>query len=171
MLIQLRRAVTLAALAGAALAAAAQSQVAGVTSELKVWVVAGRPDGAEDLLAARTVKPGDVLQYSAIYRNAGDQPVSKLEASLPIPPGTELIDVARLPTTASASLDGHVFELLPIKRKQRRADGQWAEVVVPLSEVRYVRWPKQDLAPGDSFTTTARVRVVQSGAGASPPGR
>ena len=151
--------VCLAALSAPAFAAA---EKATLTSELQVWNVVKKADGAEALLPAQSVKPGDVLQYTAVYRNADSRAVSHLVASLPIPAGTELVDASAVPREVQASLDGRVYAATPLMRKLRRADGQMVDVPVPLTEYRYLRWPEQQIAAGASFSTSARVRVVSS---------
>ena len=152
--------VSLMALSAVAPAAAAEK--AALTSELQVWNVVKKADGAEALLPAQSVKPGDVLQYTAVYRNADSRAVSRLVASLPIPAGTELVPASTLPREVLASLDGKVYAAAPLMRKLRRADGQMVDVPVPLTEYRYLRWPEQQIAAGASFSTSARVRVVSS---------
>ena len=152
--------VSLMALSAVAPAAAAEK--AALTSELQVWNVVRKADGAEALLPAQSVKPGDVLQYTAVYRNADSRAVSRLVASLPIPAGTELVPASTLPREVLASLDGKVYAAAPLMRKLRRADGQLVDVPVPLTEYRYLRWPEQQIAAGASFSTSARVRVVSS---------
>ena len=151
--------VCLVALSPSAFAAA---EKATLTSELQVWNVVKKADGAEALLPAQSVKPGDVLQYTAVYRNADSRAVSHLVASLPIPAGTELVGASAVPREVQASLDGKVYAATPLMRKLRRADGQMVDVPVPLTEYRYLRWPEQQIAAGASFSTSARVRVVSS---------
>ena len=129
--------------------------------------VVTKADGAEALLPAQSVKPGDVLQYTAVYKNADSRAVSHLVASLPIPAGTELVSASALPREVRASLDGKVYAAAPLMRKLRRADGQMVDVPVPLTEYRFLRWPEQQIAAGASFSTSARVRVVSSLASAS----
>lgn len=159
-MIPLTLVVSLMALSAVAPAAAAEK--ATLTSELQVWNVVRKADGAEALLPAQSVKPGDVLQYTAVYRNADSRAVSRLVASLPIPAGTELVGASAVPREVQASLDGKVYAATPLMRKQRRADGQMVDVPVPLTEYRYLRWPEQQIAAGASFSTSARVRVVSS---------
>ena len=156
--------VCLMALSAPAFAAA---EKATLTSELQVWNVVKKADGAEALLPAQSVKPGDVLQYTAVYRNSDSRAVNHLVASLPIPAGTELVDASAVPREVQASLDGKVYAATPLMRKLRRADGQMVDVPVPLTEYRYLRWPEQQIAAGASFSTSARVRVVSSLASAS----
>ena len=150
------------------LSLAAHAESGKLTSELKVWSVVRQADGAETLQPAQTVKPGDVLQYSAVYMNPDQRPVTRLMASLPIPAGTELVGASALPREVQASVDGNVYAAVPLMRKARRADGQVVDVPVPLAEYRHLRWPEQQVAAGASFTTSARVRVVSASATSNP---
>lgn len=152
----------------AVLSLAAHANNGALTSELKVWSVVKQADGSETLRSAQTVKPGDVLQYTAVYLNSGQRPVKRLMASLPIPAGTELVGASAVPHEVQASVDGKVYAALPLMRKARRADGQVVDVPVPLAEYRSLRWPEQQVAAGASFTTTARVRVVSASATTHP---
>ena len=152
-----------------ALAVAAAADKPALTSELQVWNVVKKADGGEALLPAQSVKPGDVLQYTAVYRNADSRAVSRLIASLPIPAGTEFVGASALPREAQASLDGKVYATTPLMRKLRRADGQMADVPVPLIEYRFLRWPEQQVAAGATYSTSARVRVVSASTTAVAP--
>lgn len=151
----------------AVLSLAAHADNGGLTSELKVWNVVKQADGVETLQPAQTVKPGDVLQYTAVYKNSGHRAVSRLMASLPIPAGTELVGASAVPHEVQASVDGKVYATVPLMRKARRADGQVVDVPVPLAEYRSLRWPEQQVAVGASFTTSARVRVASASASAT----
>lgn len=147
----------------------------GLTSHLKVHQVLMLANGDEALQAIASIKPGDVLQYAAVFSNPGPRAVSRLQASLPIPVGTELLTGSAAPRGVLASVDGKVYQPLPLMRKIRRPDGQWIEVAVPPAEIRSLRWPEQALAAGASFSATARVRVntaappAAGGSGTSPP--
>lgn len=151
------------------LPAFAAAEKATLTSELQVWTVVKNADGAETLQPAQSVKPGDVLQYTAVYRNADTRAVSRLVASLPIPAGTELVAASASPREVQASLDGKVYAAAPLMRKVRRADGQMVDVPVPLTEYRYLRWPEQQVVAGTTYSTSARVRVVSVSATAVAP--
>ncbi len=152
----------------AMLSLTALAQNGNLTSELKVWLVAMQANGGETLRPADTVKPGDTLQYTAVYTNAGARPVSRLVANLPIPQGSEYVGASAVPAGALASLDGVAFAPEPLKRKVRQADGKLVDVPVPLAEYRALRWPEQQLAAGASLSTSARVRIVSAVAGAEP---
>jgi hypothetical protein len=138
---------------------------AKVVSDLKVSRVVKARDGAdEQLLPATSVKPGDVLQYTAVYTNQSRQDVRRLVASLPIPVGTEIVEVAALPREVMASVDGKTFASMPLTRKVRRVDGSTADEPVPLGEYRYLRWPEQQLGTAKTFSTGMRVKVVSTAA-------
>jgi uncharacterized repeat protein (TIGR01451 family) len=131
-----------------------------VTSTLSVTRIVVGKDGKETRTGADSAKPGDVLEYVAEYRNTGKSPARKLEATLPIPSGTELLAATARPAEVRASLDGAKFEPVPLKRKVKRADGSMAEEPVPYSEYRFLRWAPRDLAAGRSARFSARVRLV-----------
>jgi uncharacterized repeat protein (TIGR01451 family) len=157
---QRSRFLTLSLLWLASLVGSAAAWAAGdVVSELMVWSVAQRDGGTEALLPVRTVKPGELLQYTAVYTNQGKAPVTRVVATLPVPAGMEL---AAVPAATLASLDGKSYAPAPLMRKVRGADGKEAEVAVPLSEYRSLRWPEQQIAAGAKYSVSARMQVVST---------
>ncbi len=143
-----------------------------VTSTLAVSRISAQADGKEIAVPANAAKPGDLLEYVAEYRNAGKDVARKLEATLPIPVGTEYLPGSGRPAPASASLDGKIYEPEPLKRKVKQANGESAEQLVPYSEYRFLRWAARDLAVGTSLKYSARVRLLMAPApvGAASPG-
>jgi uncharacterized repeat protein (TIGR01451 family) len=117
-------------------------------------------DGKETLVPATTAKPGDVIEYSATYRNTSRQAIGGLEATIPIPGNTEFVPGSAQPAGAKASLDSRSWADMPLKRKVRR-DGREVEEQVPFREYRYLRWFPGELGGDKSMTFTARVRVVE----------
>lgn len=161
---------TMAALLMAAwlVAGASSAHAQQVASELAVMRVVkaldanppnGRP-GAEQLVAAEAVKPGELLQYTTTFRNTGKLPARRLAATLPIPAGTDYVASPDAEADLQASLDGTSFDAVPLMRRVNAPDGKTLTVPVPLTEYRVLRWPARDLAAGASFTTRARVRVI-----------
>jgi hypothetical protein len=132
---------------------------ATLRSELTVKQVVVLDNGTESLRPAAEVKPNDLLQYAASYVNTGSSPVQHLVASLPIPPGTQWIESSAVPRGVLASTDGKVFLPVPLMRRVKDANGHVNEVPVPLSEYRVLRWAEQVVAPGATYTVSARVRV------------
>jgi len=149
-------AATLCAFAALALA---QSPGPLVTTLDARKVIVGA-DGKESFDTATVVKPGDVIEYVATYRNTGKQPLVKLEATLPIPHDTEFIAASARPANAQASVDGQHFLPMPLKRKVRAADGRQTEQLVPTREYRYLRWYPDQLGSEKALSFSARVRVI-----------
>ena len=116
-------------------------------------------DGKEILQSAVTAKPGEILEEVATYTNKSKSPLKSLEATLPIPPNTELLMSSVRPGNAKASTDGREFFMMPLKRKVRQASGVEVEQSVPLSEYRYLRWYAGDLAAEKSLVFSARFKV------------
>ena len=116
-------------------------------------------DGKETLLSAEVAKPGDILEEVATYSNKSSAPLKSLQATLPIPPSTELLIASIKPAGAKASLDGNEFSNLPLKRRVKQANGVEIEQPVPISEYRYLRWYPGELLPGKSLVFTARFKV------------
>jgi len=155
------------ALAATALTLAAALPVQGeggaqspVEVRLDVQLIARSADGRETRTSAAAAKPGDTLEYVVTYRNSSHEPVRDLQATLPIPPATELVPGSARPSTARASLDAREFAAMPLKRKVKR-EGREVEEAVPMKEYRYVRWAVPLLRAGESLTFVARVKVLE----------
>ena len=130
-----------------------------VTNTLTVQRVVQQPDGQERTEPAAAARPGNILEYAAEFHNAGPSVARGLEATLPIPVGTALIQGSVRPPDARASLDGTTFAAMPLTRKVRRPDGSVVEEPVPIAEYRFLRWPPTDLAAKASLVVRARVTV------------
>jgi len=143
----------------AVLPAVAQQGTSPLVTQLEARKVVRAADGKESFAAADSAKPGDVIEYVATYRNTGKQPIRNLEATLPIPQNTELVDGSARPAGAKASLDAKTFAAMPLKRQVVR-DGKPVDETVPTREYRSLRWYAAEL-PGDKVATyTARVKVL-----------
>lgn len=137
-----------------------------VTNTLTVHRVVVRDGGAEQLEAASAAKPGELLEYTAEFRNRGAAVARGLEATLPIPTGLTLVAGSARPAAVRASVDGTTFAPVPLMRQVRRADGSSVEERVPLTDYRYLRWAPADLAANGVLTVSAR--AVVAGAAAEP---
>ena len=116
-------------------------------------------DGKEVLQPSSTVKPGEVLRETATYTNRSATSVSKVEATLPIPANTEYVVGSAQPQNVLASTDGKTFAAMSLKRKNVGANGVVTEVLVPVTEYRFLRWSVGTLAAGKSAVVSARVKV------------
>lgn len=142
----------------------AAAPAARLNVDLSVYKVSTRPDGQEWVEPAVHVVPGDLLEYRAVYRNAGDRTARDTWATLPVPPADVVYESAtHLPPPLQASLDGKSFESLPIKRTVVRPNGVREEQLVPVHEFRALRWRLGDLPPGKSAMISARMRLTTGG--------
>jgi len=117
-------------------------------------------EGKEVLVSAEQARPGDVIEYRAVYRNDGHNAVRGLDATLPVPNGLEYLPKTAAPAVVLASTDGHTFAPVPLVRKERTADGREVVREVPLTEYRALRWSIGSLAVKESRTVRARMRVA-----------
>ena len=137
-----------------------------VEAKLSASIV--RMVGNKEVLAlADKAKPGDVIEYSVVYRNAS-KPVKGVLATLPVPQGMEYIAGSAAPKTATASLDGNTFAAIPLKRQVKLADGKTLEQLVPYSDYRFLQWKLGDMANKASFKVSARMRVSAASTSAAP---
>jgi uncharacterized repeat protein (TIGR01451 family) len=147
------------------------SQVAAKTdSDLSINMVQAKvvlKEGKETLEVADEAKPGDVIDYTAEYLNKGVKRITALEATIPVPAGTEYLPDSAKPAPSKASLDGKKYDAIPLKRKVKQADGKEVEQLVPYKEYRFMRWTASDLAAGKSHKYSLRVKVEQAPAAAA----
>ena len=108
---------------------------------------------------ATEVKPGDVIEYSSVYQNGGSVAVDKLQATVPVPPGTTLIGGSAQPAQAQASIDGIRFAPMPLVRTVKKSDGSERKENVPLADYRALRWEIGTLRAGSSSAVSLRVRI------------
>ena len=116
-------------------------------------------EGKETLEPADKAKPGDVIQYEAVYRNAGSAAVQGLQATVPVPEGLTFIAGSARPAGAQASLDGKSFEAIPLMREVKKIDGTTVKQAVPLAEYRALRWSIDLLEAGKNVSVQLRAEV------------
>jgi uncharacterized repeat protein (TIGR01451 family) len=116
-------------------------------------------DGKESLESAGTAKPGDLIQYEAVYRNTTQAAVRNLQAIVPVPQGMALVTDAAKPAAAQASVDGKNFAPMPLTRVVKKADGTSEKEPVPASEYRALRWNVAEISAGGSVAVALRVHV------------
>jgi uncharacterized repeat protein (TIGR01451 family) len=121
-------------------------------------------NGREVLAPGDKARPGEVVEYQALYTNVSTDGVRQLVATLPIPDGMEYLPSTAVPAQVQASLDGNSFAAVPLRRKVKLADGREVMRDVPTSEYRWLRWTLGSLEGNGQETVRARVRV-----NAAPP--
>ena len=117
-------------------------------------------DSKESLVPAAKVKPGDVIEYKAVYTNSGKGAAQNVAATLPVPVGLGFLAESAQPAAELASLDGKTFKPVPLTRPTVNANGMTEEKMVPPSEYRALRWQIDELAPGGAITVALRARVL-----------
>jgi hypothetical protein len=122
--------------------------------------VARDTTGRENLTPADYARPGEIIQYDAVYQNRARHAVFDLRPTLPIPAGLEYLPGSASPAPQAASLDGKTFEPIPLRRKVTLPDGTVEEREVPPNEYRALRWQLGDLPAGGRATVIARARVA-----------
>jgi len=141
---------------GPASPAPASQEQKAVTVALTQQKVVKDDKGRETLVEAETVKPGDTLEYRAVYKNVSAQPVKQLAATIPLPEGLEYLPNSAQPRKGVqfAPASG-VYGAEPLTRKL--PNGRTENLAY--SEYRTVRWSVDQLAPGAEVTVVARAKV------------
>jgi uncharacterized repeat protein (TIGR01451 family) len=132
--------------------------LAEVTVQLTALKVVRNGD-KETLVPAEEAKPGEVVEYRAVYKNSDKNPVRDVKATIPVPSGMEYLPGTAQPADPMASVDGVNFARLPLMRKVKTAEGKLVDQPVPYSEYRYLRWTLGELPAGASRTVSARMRL------------
>jgi len=131
-------------------------------AEVKVVLTANKivlVDGKEQKESGDKAKPGEIIEYTAEYRNTGKASVTNVMATLPVPSGMEFIPDTTQPQQVLASTDEKHYAPVPLKRTVPGADGRMVEQPVPYSEYRSLRWSLGDLPGGASKSVKARMKV------------
>ncbi|MES2531865.1 MAG: hypothetical protein V4636_12565 [Pseudomonadota bacterium] len=150
--------------------AASSKQVRAELTQVRVITDA---QGKEQLEAAPTVKPGDVIEYRVKYTNSGAAAVKDIKAVLPIPEETEYLAKSGKPGSAlllAATKDGK-YAAEPL---MHTPSGKARPEPVPYADYRTLQWSLGQLPAGGVTEVSARVRVlsvvppVASAASATP---
>ena len=132
-----------------------------LSATLEASKVVRGDNGKEQLQSAEKARPGDVVEYRALYKNHSAKSLRGVMAILPVPAvGMEYLLDTAMPSGAEASIDGVNFATPPLKRLVRLADGTRRQQLVPTSEYRFLRWSLGELPAGTSKSVTARMRVI-----------
>ncbi len=124
---------------------------------LEQFKVSTGSDGKEVLATLKAkddVKPGEVLEYRASYKNVSVKPVSDLVATLPVPSGTQYVAKTAMPNTgAEATIDTVTFAPVPLIGTDKKT--------IPAKEYKALRWKVPSLKAGDAVVVSIRVKVNQ----------
>jgi uncharacterized repeat protein (TIGR01451 family) len=139
----------------AALAAAISLSVASaasppaIKSVLSAGLVTHSPAGTK-ISKVTALKPGEIVAYTAVYRNTGGSAAYGLLVKLPVPQGTTYVREGTTPSPVEVSADGKTFQPLPAPSKDDAA---------VLARYRMVEWHIGSLLPGTAKTVRIFVKV------------
>ncbi|HEV2964215.1 MAG TPA: hypothetical protein VG649_20475 [Candidatus Angelobacter sp.] len=131
-------------------------------AEIKVLLIANkiiRVDGTEKKAPGDKVKPGEVIEYVAEYKNHDKSPAKNVVATLPVPAGMEYVPETAIPNQVMASTSDGNYAPVPLKKAARGADGKVTQELVPYSDYRSLRWNLGDMDGGTSKSVRARMKV------------
>jgi uncharacterized repeat protein (TIGR01451 family) len=160
--LQLSRQLRFALIFGLILPLAVPSNILAQAPDVRVELIGKRvvmTDGKESLASADKAGPGDVIQYEAIYRNAGEAVAKNVTATVPIPRGMTLVAGSAQPAAEKASLDGKDFSSVPLIQEVKNEAGVTEKQPVPLSQYRALRWTLPELAPGKTASFVLRAQL------------
>ena len=134
-----------------------------LTSQMETFLVTEK-GGKETVVATEQASPGDVVEYRLTYRNTGEQPLSGLVITGPVPANTAYVGGSantKVDASFTVSIDnGTSFLAEPVTREVKDADGQSKDVTVPPSDYTQVRWqPNGSLKPDQEQQYRYRVKV------------
>lgn|SRR5450830_31841 len=131
-----------------------------VAIKLEQFKVVKDASGQESLADAKTVKPGDIVEYRATYTNRDGRPVKGLLATLPIPVGMNYLPKTAKPGTdkLEAATKNGEYSREPLMR-QVRVNGKLQTEAVPYTQYRSLRWEIGQLPAGAEYVVSARTQV------------
>ncbi|MEQ3636311.1 hypothetical protein [Alcanivorax sp.] len=134
-----------------------------LSSQMDSYLVTHK-DGKEVVEEATEASPGDIVEYRLTYTNNGDQPLSGLVITGPIPTNTVYLKgsaATQVNADFTVSIDnGDSFQAEPITKIVTGENGQAKNVEVSPSDYTQVRWqPKGSLQPDQVQEYRYRVTV------------
>ncbi len=138
-------------------------------SDFTFRVVEVTAEGAEQLVARDTVRPGEIIQYQIRHENGTKEDLSGLVVQAPVPEGVTLTlngqsssvpAVFEVQAELDPDQDGLEWSTLPAVRKVVDDNGVLHEEPLPDTEIAAVRWIlSEPLAADEIALNTYRVRV------------
>lgn len=141
--------------------AVADNPITGSIEAVKVVV---SDKGEEVYLSADEARPQDVIEYRLKYANRGEQAVSKLSITDPVPAGARYVaKTAHAPKSATVqfSVDGaKSFHAWPVRVQQVDAKGRTTWVDATPEMITHIRWTLSgDLAPANEISFSYRAEI------------
>jgi len=135
-----------------------------LTSALEAYIVTEAEDGSEAVEPAESVIPGDLIEYRIKYSNNGENAISGLVVTGPVPSGVEYVgesaDSEEPHDLEVSTDDGETWQVEPVVRTVTDESGETREEVVPPSDYTHVRWVSVNpMDPEETQQYSYRVRV------------
>ena len=116
--------------------------------------------GSEVFSDAEQAKPGDIIEYRAVYTNDGGAAIRDVHGTMAVPEGTAYLSGSARPPRFETRLSGEAgYRIAPPTREIVDANGAARTVAIPAANYRELRWALGELRPGQAKTVSARVRV------------
>ncbi len=129
-------------------------------SAYKLGAVVHNVQLRESLKTLDGIRPGDTIEYEAVYVNGTPALAKNVQVTLPVPAGgLQYLGTSATTPLQQASLDGQRFDAVPLMRNETLADGRVVKRAVPLAEYRALRWTLGDLEAGATRTLKARMQL------------
>ncbi|ATI43953.1 hypothetical protein CBW24_17580 (plasmid) [Pacificitalea manganoxidans] len=148
---------------------AASAAAEALESQFSYLIVETDAEGAEQLVARTSVKPGETIHYQLQHTNTTEDAMSGLVIAAPVPQGVTISlgsETTSVPAVfeVQAELDpeneGLEWSTLPATRVVIEADGTTREEPLPEADIAAVRWSySEPLDPGAVGLNAYRVRV------------
>jgi uncharacterized repeat protein (TIGR01451 family) len=111
---------------------------------------------------AKKVKPGEVIEYQATYKNVGSGQLKGIVATIPVPKEMEYQAPNKLTSRPLlASVDGKKFAPYPLSRIIQK-DNLAITVEVPLKEYRGLQWHIQKLDANEAMVIKMQAKVLSN---------
>lgn len=142
----------------------AQTQTGPLEATLMVEAVTvDQESGEETLVQAASAGPGTVLQYTGLYSNVSDDPLTGIIVRGPVPENTTFIPEnlsASEPSEFEVLVEGEPWQTLPAYKTVTKEDGTTERVEALPSDYMEIRWRlTEPLEPDVTLTTIYRVRI------------
>lgn len=135
-----------------------------LVTSMEAFTISVGKDGKEVASKSFEAAPNQVIEYRVTYENISKGILNGLNINAPIPAATTYKQGSNKTEIVSAfmvSIDGgKTFELEPVKRMVKGADGKMVEKVIPASKYTHVSWkPTVGIKASEKQIYTYRVAV------------
>jgi uncharacterized repeat protein (TIGR01451 family) len=133
--------------------------------EMKGFLVVEGENGAERLVEAAEILPGQMVEYVITYTNTGDKPLREVKVGGLVPEQTRYVPESATTTRWRRPLfsldDGQTFQPEPVRYEVRLANGEKEERIATPDMYTQVRWVIRRLPAGARVEFRYRVMLEE----------